>query len=583
LSTAAFAFPLNVYARMLEGAEGRLDHLHYGLFEGEDEPVWQAQERASARLWSVLPPPCRVLEVGIGVGTTLRRLGRAGYRATGITPDAAQVAEVRRRHGDAVDARVATLEEWPAQELPFELMLLQESAQYIEPLALFEAADRLLAEQACIVVMDEFALRREGPQDTGLHLHAHFVTLARRMGWTVASDEDVSVAAAPTVKAIERLVNAQRAALLAELPLQPEQLDGLIEAAQRYRARYATGVYGYRLMRLVRHRRPPLRLAAVGAGQSAAMCGLFEQVFGRPMAAAEWQWKYGEGRGCAVGLWRGEELVAHCGLAVRPVWVDGQPVSAAQVGDVMVLPAANAGLGRQAGALHQVTATLLEQRIGWGAPQQLGFGFPNPRAMRAAERLGLYVGVDEVIQLEWPCEATRRRRDWRWRAVEVDISAMAAGGANERWLNACWLAMAAALPQALLPVRDPAWLRHRYGRHPEARYRVLGLRHRLGTRPGGVLVLRVHADHVELMDLISPPELWPLLVRLARRVTAVAGRERLLAWITRSHADCLDDAADPAQRVTMDVQVPTCVHTPGPAPDALRGRWLLMGGDTDCR
>ena len=40
-------------------------------------------------------------------------------------------------------------------------MLLQESAQYIAPQALFDAADRLLVhDRATMLVMDEFALRR---------------------------------------------------------------------------------------------------------------------------------------------------------------------------------------------------------------------------------------------------------------------------------------------------------------------------------------------------------------------------------------------------------------------------------------
>lgn len=582
VSTADFAFPLNVYARMLERAEGRLDYLHYGLFETVDEPVWRAQERASERLWRVLPPPCRLLEVGIGVGTTLRRLGEAGYRATGITPDAAQVAEVRRRHGDRVDARVSTLESLSPGPQPFDAMLLQESAQYIDPLALFEAADRLLADPGCIVLMDEFALRRPDAAASGLHVHAHVLALAQRMGWTVEHDEDVSALAAPTVQAIASLIQRQKAALQAELQLQAGQLDALVDAAQRYRERYAQGQYGYRLLRLVRRSRPALRLSAVGAGHSAAMRSLFEQVFERPMSEAEWQWKYGQGRGHAVGLWRDGALLAHYGAATREVLIDGRVERAAQVGDVMVLPEANAGLGRQ-GALQQVSATLLEQQIGWGAPHRVGFGFPNARAMRVAERLGLYAAVDEVVQLEWQGALPPRRADRLWRLHEVDPARLDTPGDDTQALAAAWRAMAAALPRSLLPVRGPAWLCHRYGRRPGVRYRLWRLSHRLGLRPGGAFVLREQGDHVELLDLVGPPAAWPELVRQARLQGLRLGQQRLLAWVTRSHADRLDDPVTPAQRVEIGVQVPSCAHTAGPAPQALRGRWFLMGGDTDFR
>jgi SAM-dependent methyltransferase len=587
VTAAAFAFPLNVYATMLEAAEGRLDYLHYGLFEHDDEPVWRAQERASQLLWSALPPPCRVLEVGIGVGTTLRRLGAAGYQAFGITPDAAQVAEVRRRHGDAVQVAVSTLEELPARQEPWDLMLLQESAQYIQPLALFEAADRLLvAEDATIVVMDEFAFERRSAADSGLHTHAHFLALARRMGWEATVDMDVSQQASGTVRAIHRLIQGQQADLQRALSLRPGQLEDLLQASQRYQALYAQGTFGYRLLRLRRRSRPTWRLGIVGSAQSGAMSALFRQVFDKTMDEAEWHWKYGQGRGCAVGQWQGEQLVAHYGAASRPVRMDGQTHLACQVGDVMVLPQANAGLGRQ-GAFQMVSATLLEGEIGFGQRHLLGFGFPNARAMKVAERLKLYAPVDEVVQLEWLGATRRRWRDAVWRVAEVQADALQEGTATWDALDRAWHAMAAALPRALLPVRDAAWICYRYGQRPGSAYRVRLLFHRLrglrGAQCLGGWVTRQHADHDELMDLVGSPEHFPMLIRAARLAAAARGLLPLRAWITASHAGALIDPADPPSRAELDVQVPTCIHTAGPAPETLRGRWFLMAGDTDFR
>jgi cyclopropane fatty-acyl-phospholipid synthase-like methyltransferase len=57
--------------------EGDVRHLHYGLFERADEAIGTAQERASTRILSQLPPPpARVLDAGSGLGTTLARLGK---------------------------------------------------------------------------------------------------------------------------------------------------------------------------------------------------------------------------------------------------------------------------------------------------------------------------------------------------------------------------------------------------------------------------------------------------------------------------------------------------------------------------
>src|SRR5581483_12368105 len=95
-----FYYPLNVLLHVLTLEEGDVRHLHYGFFEREDEPIGAAQERASARIFSELPPPpARILDVGSGLGANLARLLELGYDATGITPDANQVGMIRARHG----------------------------------------------------------------------------------------------------------------------------------------------------------------------------------------------------------------------------------------------------------------------------------------------------------------------------------------------------------------------------------------------------------------------------------------------------------------------------------------------------
>src|SRR5436190_6414933 len=92
-----FYYPLNVFMHVLTLEEGGVEHLHYGLFERDDEPISVAQERSTTLLLSRLPPPpARILEAGIGLGTTLARLWQ--YDAVGCTPDEQQIAMARARH-----------------------------------------------------------------------------------------------------------------------------------------------------------------------------------------------------------------------------------------------------------------------------------------------------------------------------------------------------------------------------------------------------------------------------------------------------------------------------------------------------
>ena len=74
-----FYYPLNVFMHILTAEEGGVAYLHYGLFQYEDEPIGVAQERSTALLLERLPPPpARLLEVGIGLATTLHRLQSMG-------------------------------------------------------------------------------------------------------------------------------------------------------------------------------------------------------------------------------------------------------------------------------------------------------------------------------------------------------------------------------------------------------------------------------------------------------------------------------------------------------------------------
>ena len=122
------------------------------------------------------------------------------------------------------------------------------------------------------------------------------------------------------------------------------------------------------------------------------MRALFAATFGHEMSDAHWRWKYGGGRGAAVGVWENRRLSAHDGGVARDILFFGEPQSAAQSCDVMVAPSGRATLSRQ-GPLFLAAATYLENQLGYGNPHLLGVGFPNLRAWKAPARLGLDGGA----------------------------------------------------------------------------------------------------------------------------------------------------------------------------------------------
>jgi len=243
-----FPFPLNVLLTVLEREEGSVDSMHYGLFEEPGESIAAAQARSTALLLSRLPPPpARLLEVGIGLGTTLARLTDMGHAAEGITPDPVQAAAARERFDQRIRVHTAPLEHFETTQR-YDAVFFQESSQYIESGALFRKVRELTAPGARILVLDEFALAPvEKPG--ALHRRDRFLEAARREGFRLEEELDVSRQAMPTIDWFLERIPRHRQAIETMLPVLGDQLDALLASGREYRDLYEAGTYGYRLLR----------------------------------------------------------------------------------------------------------------------------------------------------------------------------------------------------------------------------------------------------------------------------------------------------------------------------------------------
>lgn len=306
--------------------------------------------------------------------------------------------------------------------------------------------------------------------------------------------------------------------------------------------------------------------------EQAEWAALFEAAFGYAMPEPLWHWKYAHAQALGIAAHTADGMRAFYGGMPRPILYMGQSSMAVQIGDVMVHPSERGVLTRR-GPFQMAAASFLEQCIGTGKPYLLGFGFPETKAMQLAEKLGLYAAVDQITEVSWPAQG-------RW--PDVRVSARALTPADADTVNQLWAAMAVAMTDHIIGVRDWAFVSHRYLQHPTVSYTLMLARHRWTGAPLGVVVLRDReALGVELVDLIAPPDQFSSLVGVARRYAAHLGRARVLAWITRSQQDRLAGADGHCE--PQNVFVPTNVWSPGPEVAHIRGRWWLMGGDTDFR
>jgi cyclopropane fatty-acyl-phospholipid synthase-like methyltransferase len=243
-----FPFPLNVFMHILTLEEGAVHSMHYGLFERGDESIAAAQERSTALLLKRLPlPPCRLLEVGIGLGTTLAMLSGLGYEVEGITPDERQIAMARSRFGETLSMHAASFESFQTASR-YDAIVFQESSQYIDSGELFRKARALAAPSSCVVVLDEFAIRPVAIPGA-LHRLDQFLESAESQGFRREEEIDLSPQAAPTIRYFLDRLPRHRVALVADLGLTLEQLDGLIESGGVYADLYRSGAYVYRLLR----------------------------------------------------------------------------------------------------------------------------------------------------------------------------------------------------------------------------------------------------------------------------------------------------------------------------------------------
>lgn len=297
---------------------------------------------------------------------------------------------------------------------------------------------------------------------------------------------------------------------------------------------------------------------------------LFLKSFGHGIGPELWRWKYGGGRGRAIGAERDGQAVAHYGGTARKVLFFGEESWALQICDVMVDPAERAVMTKR-GVFFQVASAFLDAYFGYDSDYRLAYGFPSYRHLRLAQKMGLYEEVDRIVELRWPAGGRAR--------IHATASLLETRAERDRLIPQLWQSMRRDLKDAIAVVRDAEYIEYRYVARPERVYDFLLVRSRWSTRPLGLAVLYRDGPVCKLMDMVGPLAAIPELVAQARRQASAWGCEVLMAWAAESQLPRADwgDAA----RVLTDVCIPANIWSEGPDPERLRSRWWAMMGDTE--
>ena len=298
---------------------------------------------------------------------------------------------------------------------------------------------------------------------------------------------------------------------------------------------------------------------------------LFSGVFGHEISAALLDWKYAHGRGQSwVARLAGDPApLVHCGVCFRDILLEGEALRAGQLVDLMAAPK-GFGLTRKNSPFALLLKHILEQLPNAANPAGVVFGVPSGRSMRLAEHCGVATEVDRWLELHLqPARSSRSPRLSNWHTGKTASA------------KSAWNRMASTLNDAAVGVRDISYLEHRYLRHPEHSYQLMEVTSAWLRRPMGIVAMRCHPQHVEILDLLAAWEDMPDILSAIRNWLALSGKNAAVLSLTESFARQLAPFAN--STTTTEFRI---MGNPFCSADTLRSlsnRWWLTGGDTDYR
>ena len=297
--------------------------------------------------------------------------------------------------------------------------------------------------------------------------------------------------------------------------------------------------------------------------------GLFKAVFGQNMSEAHWHWKYGKGRGAGIVVREQDELVAYFGGMERRILFKGLPATAFQCGDSMVAREHRGTLSKR-GPFFLSVAAFLDRYLGSGRPYLISYGFPNERAMRLAERLGMYTQIGRLFEIYWPAEPSLR-----FRPVPFEFD----NDEHRKALEMLWHAMSKQFGERAIGVRDLEYLAHRYRDHPTYAY-LINLVFDFSTEQLlGIVVARKAGSRLILLDFVGRQQEFRDLICYTKSLASEQRCAEVFGWLT--DLDCHLITGTGEQLNELPLRLPFGVYRRGMDPEEIRDRWFFMCGDSD--
>ena len=179
-----------------------LDHLHYGIWNKEDELTLSNLKEAQLRYENFLIdrlPSCaqKILDVGCGTSAMTQRLLSMGLEVHGLSPDETQ----KNNFIENLDAPFyhCRFEDFEPGET-FDCLVMSESAQYIPYEQVFTTAKKSLSSGGHLMICDYFVLdNARGIMAKSGHNLTRFRAESAKRGFKLIEERDLTEKVAKTL------------------------------------------------------------------------------------------------------------------------------------------------------------------------------------------------------------------------------------------------------------------------------------------------------------------------------------------------------------------------------------------------
>ncbi|MBL4711806.1 MAG: methyltransferase domain-containing protein [Gammaproteobacteria bacterium] len=187
-----------------------LDHLHYGIWNEDDELTIAnlkiAQQRYEDLIVDAIPDGVTtILDVGCGTGELSKRLANAGYQVEGLSPDINQ-KDLYSIKTNGRPFHFYRFEEFKPT-LRYDCIIMSESGQYIPIEMLFTTAALVLNPGGFLINIDYFVLdNADGVLGKSGHNLNRYISEADNNNFTMIIDNDITAKIVKTLDFSKQLV-----------------------------------------------------------------------------------------------------------------------------------------------------------------------------------------------------------------------------------------------------------------------------------------------------------------------------------------------------------------------------------------